>query len=373
MVDLAGETIEIPAGLDEFEWQFYKKATVGGGKEVRGEGKDKDRVDAMDVETGPSTSAVGMTPTPSTPAPKPRATFATGSLLATPIPSTPSALTTSTPAEGLTAVSLGNLRLTDRNAANILVDAIETYDIPVPERLNLLQKIRIAKSLGSAEERRQMLVLRLLALSIFALTSTESTVQQKLFLYEPELIPQLAELVHPDRDVPIAIQAAAFYALDALAKIKSKLSEVASSLNASVSHGILMYVMRRTVADLSSENRESRTLPFESSRLTIRPLPAVLSPDFIDALFNILTFFHTSAFVGNMIVGAGITSVLVDFVKNQRRDRVSVVTRAIVFLDGLMYGYSSAFTAFITYGGLAVFVDRVKVSLGFERRTEFDD
>lgn len=65
-----------------------------------------------------------------------------------------------------------------------------------------------------------------------------------------------------------------------------------------------------------------------------------------------------------MIVGAGITSVLVDFVKNQRRDRVSVVTRAIVFLDGLMYGYSSAFTAFITYGGLAVFVDRVKVSFG---------
>lgn len=265
MVDLAGETIEVPAGLDEFEWQFYKKATVGGGREVRGEAKDKDRVDAMDVEAAPSTSAA-VAPAPSTPAPKPRATFAAGSLLATPIPSTPSALTTSTPAEGLTAVSLGNLRLTDRNAANILVDAIETYDIPVPERLNLLQKIRIAKSLGSAEERRQMLVLRLLALSIFALTSTESTVQQKLFLYEPELIPQLAELVHPDRDVPIAIQAAAFYALDALAKIKSKLSEVASSLNASVSHGILMYVMRRTVADLSSENRESRTRPLESSQ-----------------------------------------------------------------------------------------------------------
>lgn len=38
-----------------------------------------------------------------------------------------------------------------------------------------------------------------------------------------------------------------------------------------------------------------------------------------------------------------------------------VVTRAIIFLDGLMYGYSSAFTNFITAGGLAIFVDRTKV------------
>ena len=64
-----------------------------------------------------------------------------------------------------------------------------------------------------------------------------------------------------------------------------------------------------------------------------------------------------------MIIGAGVVSLLVDFVKNQRRDRIPVVTRSIVFLDSLMYGYSSAFTLFGTAGGLAIFVERVKVSL----------
>lgn len=63
-------------------------------------------------------------------------------------------------------------------------------------------------------------------------------------------------------------------------------------------------------------------------KLTVVEAPlspaAVSTSDFIDSLFNILTFFQTSSFVGNMIVGAGIVTLLVDFVKIQRRDRISV-------------------------------------------------
>ncbi|KAK4704493.1 hypothetical protein P7C70_g1715, partial [Phenoliferia sp. Uapishka_3] len=352
MVDLAGDSIDVPAGLDETEWQFYKtaatspasgasttaipaKPTVPASELEKGEkGKESDAMEIEDERPpGPSVQ--------STPAPKPRATFASGSLLATPIPATPSSNHPTAPSEGLTTISLGNIRANPKSPVDILVDAIETYDIPEPDRLNLLQKIRIAKSLNSTQERRTMLVVRLLSIAVFAHTTFESSVQTKLFLYEPELISQLAELVHPDRNVPIEIQAAAFYALDSLAKFKSKLGEVASALNASVSHGILMYVIRRTVTDLSGDN-------------------AVSTPDFIDSLFNILNYFQTSAFVGNMIVGAGIVTLLVDFVKIQRRDRIAVVTRAITFLDSLMYGYSSAFNLFISIGGLPVFVERVK-------------
>jgi E3 ubiquitin-protein ligase HUWE1 len=250
----------------------------------------------------------------------------------------------------------------------LLVDLVEQYGVPEPDRLELLQKIRILKSLGDTTLRRQMLVIRLLAIAVFAHTATEASAQSKLFLYEPELIPQLAELVHPDRSVPIEIQAAAFYALDALAKFKTKLGEVASALNAGVSHGILMYVVRRTITDLEGDSPTS-------------------TPEFIDSLFNLLMYFQTNSFVGNMIVGAGIVPMLVDFNKNQRRDRIAVsrrksdrerivtdsacvprsffktVTKAVVFLDSLMYGYSSAFTLFISAGGLAVFIDRIKVSV----------
>lgn len=240
MVDLAAAELPIPAQLDQLEWQFYSKFSLPTPKRV-----------AMDLET----DSVDQGPI-STPA-KPRATFAQGSLLATPIPSTPvaAAAASSAPTQGLTTVLLGNVRADPKSAVDILVDAIERHQIPESDRLQLLQKLRIAKSLDNTEARRSMLVLRLLAIAVFAHTATESTASSKLFLYEPELIPQLAELVHPDRAVPIEIQAAAFNALDAIAKFKSKLGEVASALNASVSHGILMYVVRRTVNDLAGDNR----------------------------------------------------------------------------------------------------------------------
>ncbi|KAI5477219.1 E3 ubiquitin-protein ligase HUWE1 [Pseudohyphozyma bogoriensis] len=354
MVDLATDDVSIPPELDDAEWQFYRKAVDAGKQAASGGGalaepatekKDKGKeVDAMEVEEDVPTAEASTSTSaaaPATPAPKPRAAFAQGSLLATPIPATPGAPSSSAPTEGLTTILLGNVGANPSPAVDILADAVDKYDVPIADRLNLLQKIRIAKSLRSTSDRRTMLVVRLLAIAVIAHTNSEAHVQTKLFLYEPELISQLAELVHPDRNVPVEIQAASFYALDAIAKFKNKTSEVASALNASVTHGILMYVLRRTVADLEGDSPTS-------------------TPEFIDSLFNILSFFQTNSFVGNMIVGAGVTSTLVDFVNNQRRDRLSVVTKAITFLDSLMYGYSSAFSLFISIGGLPVFVERVK-------------
>lgn len=251
MVHLAGDVIEIPAGLDEVEWQFYKKAAPGSSApalaDAEGKGKGRD-VEAMHVE--PEDSAVTAA-TISTPAPKPRANYTPGTHL-----STPTVQISSPPTEGLTSIALGNIRGSSKATVDILIDLVETHQIPETDRLALLQKIRIIQSLGSAAGRRTLLVVRILAIAIFTLTTTETNAQSKLFLYEPELVAQLSELVHPDRVVPMEVQAAALYALDAIAKSKIKTQEVASALNASVSHGILMYVMRRTLADLSTDNRK---------------------------------------------------------------------------------------------------------------------
>ena len=360
MVDLAQDKAEIPQELDELEWQFYKRSTAtptDKGKEVAQESIHTAPAPAP-APAEPSTSAAQASTSaaiqpshPSTPGPRPRAAFAHGAALATPIPHTPAtpAAATSTgsyfpPTEGLTTINLGNVRLNPKPAADILLDAIEANSIPEPDRLDLLQKIRIAKSLRDPDARRTMLCVRLLAIAVFAHTVTEATAQSKLFLYEPELITQLAEMVHPDRNVHIDIQSSALYALDALAKFKHKLTEVASALNAGVSHGILMYVLRTTVADQATEHPTTTT-------------------EFVDALFNLLTYFHTNSFVGNMIVGAGAVNTLVELAKNDRRDRVPVVTKAVVFLDGMMYGYTSAFNLFIAASGLGVFVDRVKTEV----------
>jgi E3 ubiquitin-protein ligase HUWE1 len=141
---------------------------------------------------------------------------------------------------------------------------IESHQVPEPDRLDLLQKIRVGKALVSSDpsERQALLVVRLLALAVFAHAQRESVAQTKVFLYEPELVSQLAELLHPDQTgVSFEVQAAALYALEAFARYKGKTSEVASALNASVSHGVLMQLIRRTATDLQQEDCGSRYSP----------------------------------------------------------------------------------------------------------------
>lgn len=62
----------------------------------------------------------------------------------------------------------------------------------------------------------------------------------------------------------------------------------------------------------------------EKPKLTVLLCLAISTPDFIDSLFNLLTYFHTNAFVGNMIIAAGVVPILVDFVHNKRPDRLLV-------------------------------------------------
>lgn len=276
-IDLAQDKqLEIPLELQEPEWQFYRKSE--GGNVVEGAANDKDKKDKgkeveMEVEQPepPTASTSAAANVQSTPAPPRRtASFApqqpnTPATPAIPPPVTAAASSNSKPSEGLTNIHLPNLRTTEKSTVDLLLDLIQTHQVPEPDRLDLLQKLRIGKALSSLNpsDRQALLVVRLLALSVFSHAQRESVAQTKVFLYEPELISQLAELLHPDRTgVSFEVQAAALYALEAFARYKGKTSEVASALNASVSHGVLMQLIRRTAIDLQKEDCESLSLYF---------------------------------------------------------------------------------------------------------------
>jgi E3 ubiquitin-protein ligase HUWE1 len=71
--------------------------------------------------------------------------------------------------------------------------------------------------------------------------------------------------------------------------------------------------------------------------------------------------------IGIMVVGAGVVPVLLEFVKNRKREHLNMVAsnKAVVLLDGFLYGYSNAFTAYVAAGGLNVFIERIKVRFPF--------
>ncbi|EMS22762.1 E3 ubiquitin-protein ligase HUWE1 [Rhodotorula toruloides NP11] len=347
--------LEVPLESQEPEWQFYRKAEPS-----KGASENKSQEQGMEVDSAePPASAPQASTSVSTPAPV-RRTASFAPHLHTPAreaPSTPAAPTTPATGtsaqgpkstEGLTTIHLPNLRTTQKSAIDILLDLAETHHVPDSDRLDLLQRIRIGQALSSPSTatRQQLLVVRLFALAVFAHSQSEQAAQLKIFLYEPDLIAQVAELVHPERDVPVEVRSAALYALEAFGRRKSRTAEVASALNASVSHGVLMETVRKMAADLDTDEPETNV-------------------EYIDALFHVLTYMNIHTAIGSMVIGAGIVSVLLDFLRNERRGYLQLLgaNKANVLLDGFVSGYSNAFTAFMSAGGLNVWVARIKTEV----------
>ena len=85
----------------------------------------------------------------------------------------------------------------------------------------------------------------------------ESNAQTDLFLYEPELVSHVAELIHSESSIPYDIQTAAVSALDAMSRYRHRVAEVISAINASANHGVLMSLFRSMVVKLADDKRES--------------------------------------------------------------------------------------------------------------------
>jgi len=250
--------------------------------------------------------------------------------------------------EGLVVINLDRQLLQSKSAFDVFSDIVEQYSVPAKLQLSLFHKIRTTQAITNPEERRTLLVLRYLALGTLGSATGDSLLTSRIFVHEPDLIAQVAEMIQANSETPakpmvdITIRSAALYALEGLCKAKTRTAEVFSAVNVSVNHGILMGLVRKMIADLPSTayNREI--------------------DDYVDALFTLLTTILSSQPGSTSLINAGITPLLVDLIKNASKECMPVVLRAAAFLDVSSYGLPSGTTAFLSAGGINVYVDRIK-------------
>ncbi|CDZ98238.1 E3 ubiquitin-protein ligase/Putative upstream regulatory element binding protein [Phaffia rhodozyma] len=306
---------------------------------------------------GHSLSNVGVPSTPAnqtntfqTPArPKPKAVSDLKDALKTPSAS-PTTQNTSVPGcvttpEGLTTINLGSvasLLAEGKTPMTVLAEAVETYDVPEVERFELLNVIKIAMGLGNKDVRRNLVEIRCLAIAVYCCLVPENIAQTDLFLYEPDLVAHIAELIRVDAGIPSQIQSAAVPALDAMCRYRHRISEVISAMNASANHGVLMSLFRSMVAKLGEESDDP---PF----------------DLVDSLVSMLTFLVSTPSYSNMIVGAGLVPMLVQLVQNNLLSRAPAVTKAINLIDHVIYSNSNGFTLFHNAGGLDALINKIKL------------
>ncbi|KAG9103766.1 hypothetical protein FRC06_008224 [Ceratobasidium sp. 370] len=318
---------EIVPGSDEVTFQFYRKSnSVAQGQDPKPEPSNVEQ-----SPTRPSTSRPAAASNPTSPSKDSTSQVERQS--------------------GMTVVRLTDLHNSTEDVNQIVAKAVEKYEVPDEEVFELMCRVRIARVLGPGQEtaREKVACARLLAIAIYAHTQSESSAQQQLFLYEPDLTQHLAELIHHDRNVPISVQTAAVHALDGIARYRHRSTEVLAAVNANVSHGILMGSLRKTIADVS---KATSTIPNE----------------FPEALIGFVTYLASQSAGGTQVVGAGLVSQLIMLIENRLPERMPVVSKAMPLVDNLLYGFPTAFQLFVNAHGVDAMVGRIlyEVTTGIE-------
>ncbi|KAE9376104.1 hypothetical protein N431DRAFT_333518 [Stipitochalara longipes BDJ] len=233
--------------------------------------------------------------------------------------------------------------------------------LPQELQYELLSKLRVADALiTSLETRRQLLAVRLLAVTNLAYIHAETTFQDTVLKQDSDeprrlqLAYQLAELVHPpaegDIAVPRPLQTLAFRALDALAGHQSKFSDVCAALNTNVNHGVLLYVVRKAVAEIN-ENDDSTQLTEEDQ--------------WREALFCLISNLANNPRTGADLVTAGMMPIVVE-VLNMRTNIAELYQPSVLsFLDTVLYSTREAYQTLVS----AEVLDTVSNLIVFEVKT----
>lgn len=315
-----------------------------------------------------STPASTVAP-PSTPTPSRRATHQ-GTIVPSPAqrrrstddaqnaPNDPS--TSNSSASGMQTFELPSSKVKSMPIEEILKQSLP--DLPSDTHYEFLQRLRVAKALvASQETRRKILGIRILAITNLAYVYAENTFHARILLPDQDeprrlqLVYQLAELVHSGDnranvkdgrgEVPRWIQALAFGALEALAKHKTKTPDVCAALSVNVNHGVLLYVIRKMIAELAAADQDEDEYNQEAE-------------EWRDALFCLAHYLPNTAHAGQMMAGAGIIPILSDFLQLRTRKALRNMPKAILLLDSLVYGVNySAIQTLANSRGLEIIVD----------------
>lgn len=271
-------------------------------------------------------------------------------------PGTSTALTITTAVEpvpgGMKTIEVPHSKILSTELDQII--KVTLPELPKDSHYELLCRLRIARALTcSLSTRREILAIRILAITNLAYIYPEVTFQQKILQQDSDeprrlqLAYQLAELVHPPghggAGIPTGLQTLALGALEALAKHKSKAPDVCAALNVNVNHGILFYILRNAVVDMGVEDIEGEGMEGDEWR---------------DALFSLLEALPAfTPRTGETLVAAGLLDILIEILTLRTQKAERNHPKVLTFLNTIIYTVRDAFQTFANSKGLDTISD----------------
>lgn len=265
----------------------------------------------------------------------------------------------------MAVLEISSSEISSRPLEEILKSRLK--EIPDESAYELLNRLRTARALvESSESRRQILSIRMLAITNLAYIYPESMLQQKVFHLDADeprrlqLTHQLAELIHLGGTgvIPTSLlqQTVALDTLTALAKHRLRSPEVCSALNVNVNHGILMFVLRKALGDLEVEDEDDGVVSNQAD-------------EWRNSLFALLRALpNCGVRVPESLVSAGLITIFVDILNLRTEKARRVQPRVIEFLDNFVHSVRDSLSILATSKGF----DAVSGLISSDTKTSFD-
>ncbi|KAJ3313229.1 hypothetical protein HDU93_004912, partial [Gonapodya sp. JEL0774] len=140
------------------------------------------------------------------------------------------------------------------------------------------------------------------------------------------------------------VTTAAVCAIDGIARLRNRLQEVLTALNAASTFGVLMVLLRKTL-----ETARTGTAPTRSDQA------------FFDALLEFLSFVITNQMGSNIISSCGLVPIMTAAIDITNTRQTKNISRVVGMLDAIVFGYPDAyFDAFVAARGLDLVTSRIK-------------
>ena len=255
-------------------------------------------------------------------------------------------------AGGMRQIEIPHSQIASAQVEDILKDGLQ--NLPRESHYELLTRVRNAKALATSVSMRQDLVkIRLLAITNLAYIYPDVMFQQKILQQDSDqprryqIAYQLADLVHPPGNgtsgVPLKLQTVALGTLEALAKQKTKASDVCAALNVNVNHGVLFYLLRKAVAEMASEDPESDE-----------------SEERREAVFSLLECLPPSApRTGENLIAAGLLEILIEILSLRTSKAERSQPKILNFLNAIVYTVRDALQSIANSKGLDTISDLI--------------
>ena len=256
----------------------------------------------------------------------------------------------------------GGMEHIEISAAEIKSTPIETIlqdqvpNLPKDSAYDLLARVRTASAiLGTTSDRQRAVGVRLLAITNLAYIYPEVAFQHKILQPDSEeprrlqLVHQLTSLLNPpgngESGISPKLQSIALNTLEALSKHKSKEPEVCAALSINVNHGVLFYVLRKAVAELSMAD-EGLNPEIEERR---------------EAIFSLVEDLPRPSTnrVGETLVAAGLLEILIEALTLRTKAAERTFPKILAILHKVIFTPRDGLQTFANAKGLDAISDLI--------------